>query len=126
MSPTERTLRHYREQGWTVEVVERWISYGTGGVRRDLFGFIDIVGMQASQLVGIQATTSENLMSRVHKIRKECAENASLWLGTGATIQVIGWKRYKKPVERKFWRPRIVNVLPIHLTHENHILDDLR
>ena len=110
-SPTARTLRECRDRGWVAEVVERWIPYyiengeqSKRGVRKDLFGFIDIVALTPNGILAIQACANSSLSKRVDKIRYECNEVALLWLDSGGLISCWGWKRYKKPVERKWWR----------------------
>jgi hypothetical protein len=45
MSTTARTLTYLRRLGFTVHVVERWLS--RADVRHDLFGIGDIIGDQA-------------------------------------------------------------------------------
>ena len=44
-SPTARTMAALRSEGWTVEVVEKWIPGAQ--IRRDLFGVIDVLAITA-------------------------------------------------------------------------------
>lgn len=118
MSPTSRTLQMYRDDGIPIGVVERWLPFhGTtengkkpGGVRSDLFGFIDLIALVDDRIVGIQATSAANLSHRCIKIRDECRDNATAWVAAGGQIVVIGWKKYVKPIERKLWRPKIMDM----------------
>lgn len=130
-TPTSRTLRALRERGWLAEVVEWWshrpAPHGEPGAalartlrtgpplwvrhrRHDLFGCIDIVAIREGAILGVQATSGSNAAARVTKIREECRDAARLWLSTGAELQVWGWSKYKLPVDRRYWRERIVPV----------------
>lgn len=92
-TPTARTLKALRSEGHYIDVVERWIGPPGGArVRRDLFGFIDLVAIRGKTLVGIQATTGSNTSSRITKITTDCRAEAIAWLKTGATIEVWGWR----------------------------------
>jgi hypothetical protein len=106
MTPTQRTLEHYRSDGYKIEVVERWIRTPQGGRRKDLFGFIDLIAIAEGVLIGIQATASGS-SARIKKIKTECREDAILWLQAGGKIHVVGWRKLKKPVNRKYWQPKI-------------------
>ena len=139
-SPTQRTLKLLRDQGMLCQVVEHWkpsfahqvvdaakgflqgkpqseLSHAIGelersgpGRRVDLFGFIDIVALSPEGIIGVQCTTTGDMARRRLKILTECCDEARSWLAAGGRIQVIRWKRYAKAVDRKFWRPTIVNV----------------
>ena len=115
-------------------------NHPAGGKRKDLFGFVDVVaigewappelgseatacGRQKGQLlakmireahgqrfIAIQATSGSNGAARVKKIQNECSEALAAWLAAGGVVEVWAWKKYAKPVDRKFWRPRIVRV----------------
>ena len=117
MSPTARTLKYYRDQGVEIGVVERWVPFFAvdgdkkkGGVRVDLFGFIDLIAITPEGIVGIQATSTGNASHRIMKIRTECKGVAAEWAQAGGQIIVIGWKKYVKKVDRKSWRPTIVDL----------------
>ena len=113
MSPTARTLKYYRDQGVDTDVTERRLPFHgdkPGGYLRDLFGFIDLIALTDSGIVGIQATSTTNASHRIMKIRCECEGLATKWVNSGGKILVIGWRKYAKPVDRKFWRPTIVDL----------------
>lgn len=106
-SPTSRTLDLYRSLGYTVDVVEKWNPHTK--TRKDLYGFADILAFNPDVTLAIQATSTSNMRSRVHKILA-CPE-ARQWLtGSGRGIVVIGWKKYQKPVDRKLWRPTVTEI----------------
>lgn len=110
--PTQRTLEHLRGEGCLVDVVERFIKvpkHPGGGIRRDLFGIIDILCIRGFRIMGIQTTSGGN-----HSIhRRKCVESAStittdpeeqlrimamqanlaLWLATGASYELWSWSK---------------------------------
>jgi len=99
MSPTERTLERLRRAGMRADVVERWIpnpGHPAGGVRRDLFGVIDIVALDPVRgVVGIQSTGlgySEHYVQLVTDKRAQ----VRVWLSVpGTAFELWGWKRRK-------------------------------
>ena len=107
-SPTQRTLKACKDQGWIAGVTERYVD--AIKQRFDLFGFIDIVAITDNQTIGIQCTSGSNMANRITKIREECADAARAWLAAGNRIQVWGWKKYKKRVDGRWWQPRIVEL----------------
>lgn len=112
MTPTQRTLKSIRDRGSMADVVERWIpipNHPAKGLRRDLFNFIDIVELQEDCIVGIQCTASGS-SARITKIKTECREAAIAWLKGGGRIQVWGWRKLKKKVDRKTWHPKITEI----------------
>lgn len=89
ISPTQLTLKLLREDGWTVEVVEKWIP--GANIRKDLFGFIDLVALKDGQTLGVQATSYSNISARVKKI--ESAELLSAVRKASWQVWVIGWRK---------------------------------
>lgn len=150
-TPTQRTLAWCRDKGWLADVAERWVNsasvnqlissarMGMGwprgkvvsnsGVRRDLFGFIDVIALKPGQILAIQATSSGNSSARLAKISSECSQQAAAWLRAGGAIEVWGWHKYASSrevemfdeatsgtiVRRRSWRPRISSVLAADL-----------
>ena len=109
-SPTQRTLDHFRALGSCIGVVEKWNQYaGEFGQRVDLFGFADLFAFDDTEEIMIQATSTGNMRSRQKKILEN--DNAKAWLRKpGRRIVVIGWKKYAKPVDRKWWRPSFIEI----------------
>lgn len=77
------------------------------GKRQDLFGFVDVVAAGQGYLLGVQCSTHQNVSSRCRKIIEDCTEDATAWLRSRCRIEVWGWKKYDKPIDRKYWRPTI-------------------
>jgi hypothetical protein len=91
-SPTVRSLDKLRKEGFIAEVVEKWNPHSK--TRKDLFGFIDIVGVKQGSTLGIQATTKGNMSSRVKKITE--SNNLETVLEAGWEIEVWGWWKNNK------------------------------
>jgi hypothetical protein len=106
-SPTARALDLLRKEGWLAGVVEKWIAQTKQ--RKDLFGFIDIVAIRPAfpahglrGILGVQATSTENLSHRLDKIRE--TEAAVTWLLAGGLIEVWGFSKKGKAGARKLWQ----------------------
>lgn len=106
MSPTARSLAWLRERRYLADVVERWIAQA--GIRKDLFGFIDLVAIRPGEIVGIQTTTASNLASRLKKAQALPALRT--WLASGAGFMLHGWKRVGSR-----WAVRILEVQAVDL-----------
>lgn len=88
-SPTQLTLEKLRADGWTCEVVERWIP--GANIRKDLFGFIDILAIHTGRVLAIQATSYSNMSARCKKIAEH--ENIREVRKLGWQIEVWGWRK---------------------------------
>lgn len=101
MSPTARTLKLLRDQGYLCSVVERWIP-GTR-IRSDCLGFADILGVHASAgAVLVQATSGANHAARRTKLAKlEAVQTAK---HAGLRVLIVSWI---KSARTHRWTPRI-------------------
>lgn len=122
----QRTLETCRQQGRECGIVERWIPKGPDtyyGVRRDLFGFIDVIALQPSDhdltpglCIGIQVCAGSGHAAHKRKILTECSELAQFWLDCSCKIELWSWsKRKLKLKSGKFgkamrWTPRIEEI----------------
>ena len=89
-SPTARTLAYLRKQGYTADVVERFL--GPQQIRRDLFHCIDVVAVKAgAPILGVQATTAPNLAARLTKAKAQ--PELAAWLAAGGAFVAHGWAR---------------------------------
>lgn len=155
-SPTQRTLAWLREQpGFRrCQIVEQWVSFprkkedgigtddkrhGATGIRRDLWGFVDVLAivqrqpplfavatwssstmettmhnppiLDGLQTWAIQTTSGTNVSSRIAKIREECRDAAIDCLDAGWRLWVIGWRKLKpRGQKRATWEPRVVEI----------------
>lgn len=106
MTPTSRTLKHFRDAGWLAEVVERWIP--RVNIRRDFAGCIDIICYGDKGILGIQATSTANVAARVAKSLAE--PRLVTWLAAGGRFYVIGWALRGPRGGRKRWTPKCVEI----------------
>lgn len=86
-SPTARSLARLRADGWLAEVVERWNPHAR--VRNDLFGFIDVLAIRGGEVLGVQATSRDNVAARVAKIGDHA--NVGAVRKAGIRLEVHGW-----------------------------------
>lgn len=93
MTPTERTLRKLRADGWLVAVVEKW----NPAVKRrvDLFGVVDVLALRGEETLAVQATSDNggNVSARVKKIADHESTPAIRAAGWGFVVH--GWKKGK-------------------------------
>lgn len=92
MTPTARTLKHLRADGWLAEVVEKWIP--GANVRKDLFSFIDVMAIRDDQTLAVQVTSGSNVAARIKKI--EGLDTLGAVRKAGWAIHVHGWRKNSK------------------------------
>ena len=110
-SPSEKTLKHYRDKGYTCGMVERFLAHaGPFGKRKDLFGFIDIIAMDGSHILAIQSCGT-SFSAHHNKIMDdpELHDLLRIWLESGGQFDLIGWRKVKKKRGGKamIYKPRI-------------------
>lgn len=88
VTPTQRSLKHLRDEGYTATVVEYWHAFARQ--RRDLWGCFDILAVKRDETVAVQ-TTSTGVAARVRKI--EACPHLSVLREAGWTILVHGWRK---------------------------------
>src|SRR5581483_6625953 len=100
MTPTQRTLKLLKEQGYTVRVVERWNPFARK--RLDLFGGDILAIKRGLPPLLVQCTSAANLASRWTKSIR--SQEVKSWLLTlHASFEVWGWSKRGKRGERKLW-----------------------
>ena len=108
---TQMTMRHYEEQGFSTWKCEYYFKQPgmPFGRRKDLLGFIDILAFNNDEWIGVQDTSKTNMRAREKKIL--ASPYAWDWLlNPSHLIHVVGWKKYDKPVDRKYWRPTVKEI----------------
>lgn len=88
-SPSQRTLKRLRDDGWLAEVVERWIP--GANIRKDLWGFVDVLAIRGDETLGVQSTSGANVAARIAKITDSPLLAAVR--GAGWRIEVDGWRK---------------------------------
>lgn len=110
-SPTRRSLKFLRDNGYVAGVVEKWIPskfHPAGGVRKDLLDFIDIMAFKEGEVLAVQSTSYSGVSSRVKKIESDdLAANVAAVRKAGVKIHVHGWK---KNALRNRWELRVVDL----------------
>lgn len=128
LSPTQRTLRDLRQQGRICAIAEKWNPFGGPinpktarrvGIRKDLFGWIDIVVLDPERGIGGIQSTGQAFSEHVKKLLdSECTENVIEWLKSGKCctcgnhltfVEVWGWRQLvkKRGGKAKVWVPRV-------------------
>lgn len=107
-SPTQRSLKHLRDQGYTCAITEHWNSFIKR--RQDLFGFIDLVAIHKDHpgVMAIQTTSGSNVAARIEKILG--VEESRTWLEAGNRLVVHGWAKRGARGKRKLWTVREVEI----------------
>lgn len=101
-SITVLSVDEAKAKGWYAEKTEHWNAFAK--VRKDLFGFIDILCLDPinKKIIGIQATSYSNMSAREEKILN--SPIYQLVKDCGIEIQVWGWKKKEiKGTKRKEW-----------------------
>jgi hypothetical protein len=103
MSPTQLSLKHLRESGWTtLAIVEYWNPFAR--VRKDLFGFIDILAINnKGDVLAVQTTSYTNINARCKKIAEN--DNVGDVRKANWTIEVHGWRKVKNK-----WECKVVDI----------------
>lgn len=108
VSPTQRALAHIRKLGHTAQVVERFCAFSKR--RIDLFGFIDIVYLDGTNIVGVQVTSGDHHAHRREKILAE--PKALAWIKHGGKIEVWSFSKRGERGKAKRWTLRCERIHP--------------
>ena len=100
-SPTQRSLKYLRDQGYTVAIVE-YFNYFTKR-RHDLFQFADLLAIRENEVLLVQVTSGSNVAARIKKIAAN--EHIDAVRKSGMRVEVHGWRRLVSG-----WSPRIVDL----------------
>jgi hypothetical protein len=106
-SPTARSLKALRADGWLCAIVEKWNRFA--GVRQDLYGFIDLLCVRGGETLAVQATTAGHVAHRLAKIRG--SKHLAAVLEAGWRVEVHGWAKPTKTI--RTWRQRVV-IVDVH------------
>ncbi len=90
-SPTQRSLKYLREQGYLCEVVEKWNTFTKQ--RKDLWGWCDILAIRENEVLAVQVTASA-VANRIKKIQE--SETVASVRKAGIRIEVHGWRKNSK------------------------------
>jgi hypothetical protein len=103
-SPTQKSLKYLRDNGYTAQVVERYVSFTHR--RIDLFGAIDICAVKPGDrgVLGVQTTSSSNHSARVTKAK--AIPEIKVWLEAGNRLVFHSWGLKGKVGKRKTYQLR--------------------
>jgi hypothetical protein len=109
VTPTARSLRLLRREGFAVAVVERWLPKINR--RSDCFGFADLLACRPRdrQILLVQTTSLSNLSARIRKAK--ALQMLETWLLAGGKVEFHGWT---KKGER--WECKRVTLCPSDLS----------
>jgi hypothetical protein len=105
-SPTQRTLEVLRGRGYLAAVVEHWNPHAF--IRQDLFGIFDVLAVGHGHTLAVQACATGDIQRRRRKL--EASEALDVCKYAGWLVEVWGWTKYAKLVERKLWRPTVIRL----------------
>jgi hypothetical protein len=88
-SPTQRTLKHLRDEGFYCWIVEHWDHFARK--RKDLFGLWDVIAIRKGETMVVQTTSGSNVSARVKKIA--ASEAIAVCRDAGWTCHVHGWRK---------------------------------
>ena len=119
LSPTQRSIKYFRDQGMICGIVERFIpnpKHPGGGFRKDFLGIIDMIFLGPDGIVGVQSCGSD-YAAHYKKIMDEHPEDLKAWLAAGGKFVLIGWRKVKKfrGSKQEVWNPRIKEIDLEHL-----------
>lgn len=86
---TQKALKKLRSDGYLVDIVEKTIP--KTHIKKDLFGFLDLLAIRPGQVLGIQVTSWSNISTRVKKILAH--ENLDIVLQSGIQVEVWAFKK---------------------------------
>jgi len=117
MKPTERTLKLLRDDGWTCDMIERWIrnpKHPAGGFRKDYLGFGDILAFRGPEVAIVQSCGSAYAQHLKTILSIPQAADWARW----HKLYLIAWRKvkYKRGGKLKIWKPRIAHF---------HVIDDI-
>lgn len=110
MKPPARTMKWCRNRGWPiVGSVERWIPYpkredggGPPGIRKDLFGFIDVECLDDEDgVLGIQCCAASG--AAAHRTKALALDELYEWLKRGNRFEIHGWRKADPKADRSAW-----------------------
>lgn len=111
MTPTQRSMKYFRDMGMVCGIVERWIpspKHPGGGFRSDFLGFIDMIFLGPDGIVAVQSCGQDYAAHR-RKILEDRREELEAWLEAGGKFSLMGWRKVKRVRggSQMVWEPRI-------------------
>lgn len=112
-SPTQRSLKRLRDEGYRAAVVERFLRYaGKFGKRQDLYNIIDVLAINKEETLGVQCC-SGSVQSHLVKLTEDKNQECYDWLECpNRRLEIWGWRKLlkKRGGKAKIWVPNIVEI----------------
>jgi hypothetical protein len=102
---TAKSMKELRDRGFLVDKVEQTIPRTF--IKKDLFGFIDIIAVCGPRTLAVQSTSYPNISSRSKKIHEEKKDELARVVAAGWEVEIWGWRK-KKIGNRLRWAYRVV------------------
>lgn len=103
MSPTQRSLKALRDEGYACWIVEQTIRIPGRTFKRDLFNGFDLLCVKGDETLAVQTTTLSNLGARLQKL--EANEFVPKLREAGWRLLAHGWRKLKTG-----WEAKVVDV----------------
>ena len=110
-SPTQRTLKVLRENGYVVDVVERFLSSPNGsfGIRKDYCGMFDLIAFNDCEIIGVQCGAVSGHSGHRRKIIE--SPDVEKWLTVfNRRIEIWSWGKRKERKNGKLWYFKVEEV----------------
>lgn len=104
MSPTQRSMKWARDNGYIVAKVEQRIPAPGLFITRDAFGFGDLLLAGGTEIALVQVTSTGNLSAREAKARTKCKKELRIWLLASGKFWLHGWSMKGARGKRKTWQ----------------------
>lgn len=101
MSPTERTLKLLRKQGYLAAVVEKWNKFAR--CRQDLFGIGDILAVHEWKPIRLIQVT--DMAHNAEHVKKLMSLDNTRIVQASMSIEVWAWRKLKSG-----WEPRVTEI----------------
>ena len=92
MTPSQRTIKHLKDQGYMVANVEHYNAFTRR--KHDLWGCIDILAIGNRETLAVQVTTKSHMANRIRKIEE--SEALPEMLRSNWRVIVHGWWKNNK------------------------------
>jgi len=86
---------------------------GSAGVRRDLFGFLDVIALDPVRgITGVQCCARSGHAAHRRKILEDCTEAAMAWLECGGKVEIWSWakQKVKRGGKAVRWTPKVEEI----------------
>lgn len=91
MTPNARSKALLEEEGFVVEIVEKFNVWSK--TRHDLFNAFDLLAVGHNKTVAVQCTTDSNLSARRSKL--QASDVVPICIAAGWKVEVWGWRKVK-------------------------------